>query len=116
MTLETVESSLLKSTHFSLCSIDACGDPDTPSSERKGTCLIPRTIHQIWLGSPLPKRFVQLRESWRSRHQGWELRLWTNADVDAFGLENREAYDNAPNFGEKSDILRYEVRLSAGFS
>lgn len=29
--------------------------------------------------------------------------------METFGLENREAYDAAENFGEKSDILRYEV-------
>lgn len=37
------------------------------------------------------------------------MRLWGDADVEEFGLENREAYDAAGNFGEKSDILRYEV-------
>lgn len=35
--------------------------------------------------------------------------MWTDSDVETFGLENREAYDAAGNFGEKSDILRYEV-------
>lgn len=40
------------------------------------------------------------------------MRLWTDADVEAFGLENKEAYEAAGNFGQKSDILRYEVRLS----
>ena len=35
--------------------------------------------------------------------------MWGDKDVEAFGLENREAYDAAGNFGEKSDILRYEV-------
>lgn len=41
---------------------------------------------------------------------GWEAKLWTDEDVDGFGLENRAAYDAAGNFGQKSDILRYEVR------
>lgn len=41
----------------------------------------------------------------------WELRLWTDTDVDAFGLENRDVYEAAGNFGQKSDILRYEVRI-----
>lgn len=26
------------------------------------------------------------------------------------GLRNQAAFDAAPNFGEKADILRYEVR------
>ncbi|CAN0375651.1 unnamed protein product, partial [Ectocarpus sp. 8 AP-2014] len=36
------------------------------------------------------------------------------ADIDAFGLENRGAYDAAQNFGQKSDILRYEILLRHG--
>lgn len=72
---------------------------------------IPRKIHHIWLGSsPLPQPFARLRESWGSWHPGWELRLWTDADIDGFGLENRLAFDSATNFGAKSDIFRYEVR------
>lgn len=94
--------------------------------------LIPLTIHHIWLGSPLPEPLEHLRESWLSRHAHashkhaapsresgvdgcgkgageWEVRLWTDEDVGAFGLENRAAYEAAGNFGKKSDILRYEV-------
>ena len=96
--------------------------------------LVPFIIHHIWLGSPLPEELARLRESWLSRHahtsskhagpsqdgggnfcgEGageWEVRLWTDADVEAFGLENKEAYDAAGNFGQKSDILRYEVKM-----
>lgn len=95
-----------------------CADGEPP--------LIPLKIHHIWLGSPLPEAFARLRESWLARHVGhsgqgrgqergngsstpWEVRLWTDADINAFGLENRGAFDAAQNFGQKSDILRYEV-------
>lgn len=58
----------------------------------------------------MPAAFARLRELWRTRHKdNWELKLWTETDVETFGLENRAAYDAAGNFGEKSDILRYEV-------
>lgn len=43
----------------------------------------------------------------------WEHRLWTEAEVAKTfpeGLRNQAAFDAAPNFGEKADILRYEVR------
>ncbi|CAM9629385.1 unnamed protein product [Ectocarpus sp. 8 AP-2014] len=96
-----------------------------------GEPLIPLKIHHIWLGSPLPEAFARLRESWLARHSGlssqgrgpersnggstpWEVRLWTDADIDAFGLKNRGAYDAAQNFGQKSDILRYEILLRHG--
>jgi hypothetical protein len=44
---------------------------------------------------------------------GWECRLWRDADVAQLpqGFVNREAYEAADNYGEKSDILRYEVRF-----
>ncbi|CAM9368441.1 unnamed protein product [Scytosiphon promiscuus] len=108
--------------------------PATPVSRGGGRQpLIPLKIHHIWLGSPLPEVFSRLRESWLSRHGGrdssghgeekdassdrdgrWEARLWTDEDVDGFGLENRAAYDAAGNFGQKSDIFRYEILLRHG--
>jgi hypothetical protein len=44
---------------------------------------------------------------------GWACRLWRDADVAQLpqGFVNREAYEAAHNYGEKSDILRYEVRF-----
>ena len=49
----------------------------------------------------------------------WEHRLWTEAEVaETFpeGLQNQAAFDAAPYFGEKADILRYEVTLSVCLS
>lgn len=43
---------------------------------------------------------------------GWKHRLWTEDEVhQAFphGLRNQVAFDEAKNYGQKSDILRYEV-------
>eukprot|EP00937_MAST-01D_sp_MAST-1D-sp2_P007827 g7827.t1 len=75
---------------------------------------IPRVIHHIWLGSPLPARFRALRETWRAYHPTWRHVLWGDAEAAAFGLRNRAAFDAAPNWGEKSDLLRYEVLLRHG--
>jgi len=70
---------------------------------------IPRIIHQIWLGSPLPKLYAGWAETWRRFHPGWEYRLWTEAEIGAFGLQNRESYERSPNYGVKSDLARYEI-------
>ncbi|CAM9411651.1 unnamed protein product [Choristocarpus tenellus] len=75
---------------------------------------IPRIIHHIWLGSSLPPIFCELRRSWEAMHADWRLRLWTDEDVHGLQLRNREAYDAASNFGEKSDILRYEILFAEG--
>src|SRR5204863_3262758 len=35
---------------------------------------IPKIIHQIWLGSPVPESFIALQESWIEYHLGREWR------------------------------------------
>ncbi len=70
---------------------------------------IPKIIHHIWLGSPLPEKCRILRDTWMKNHPGWEFVLWTDADIEKFGLENKAAYDASSNWGEKSDIARYEI-------
>src|SRR5579862_6272363 len=43
---------------------------------------IPRTLHQLWKTADVPTRFTMLRETWRKRNPQWEIRLWTDADLD----------------------------------
>ncbi len=75
---------------------------------------IPRTIHQIWLGGELPDRFKEYRQSWARLHPAWELRLWGDADVDGLKIRNRTLFDKMPNYGNKSDLLRYEILFQYG--
>lgn len=70
---------------------------------------IPKKIHQIWLGSPLPEKFKLHTQSWQHHHPDWEYILWTDADIARLHLENQKAYDTAINYGERSDIARYEI-------
>lgn len=78
------------------------------------TSKIPKIIHQIWIGSPVPEELQAFLESWRSIHPDWEYKLWTDADLANFNLENRDLYDLAENFGVKSDIWRYEILYRYG--
>ena len=75
---------------------------------------IPKTIHQIWLGSPFPERCKRLQQTWLDQHPDWEYILWDDAKINAFGLVNKSKYDRAVNFGEKSDIARYEILYRYG--
>ena len=80
---------------------------------------IPKTLHFIWLGSPFPtKRFQRYMDSWKKHHAGWDIILWDDARVralrDANELKNHKAFDVATNYGEKSDILRYELLFRHG--
>jgi mannosyltransferase OCH1-like enzyme len=72
---------------------------------------IPKIIHQIWLGSPVPESFRSLQQSWIENHFGrdWFYKLWTDEDVEKMELYNQEFYDATDNYGVKSDILRWEI-------
>lgn len=70
---------------------------------------IPKIIHHIWLGSPLPEKFARYRQTWQKMHPDWTCILWDDAKVAKFGLHNLRAYCAATNYGERSDIVRYEV-------
>jgi mannosyltransferase OCH1-like enzyme len=105
---------------------------------------IPFILHHIWLGSLLPEACRLFRDSWQSFNPSWTYVLWTDDESNfSFGhvvstydalhqllneekeqlivfdirnmiLVNQEAYDATKNYGEKSDILRYEVLYEFG--
>ena len=71
--------------------------------------LIPKKIHQIWLGGELPEKYKQFTESWKRFHPSWEYRLWTDKDADEFGMTRADAYYSSKNLGTRSDIFSYEI-------
>lgn len=70
---------------------------------------LPKKIHQIWLGSPIPDKYAKWGEGWKSFHPDWEYKLWTDEDVPELNLSNQMVYDSISNYGAKSDILRYNI-------
>jgi mannosyltransferase OCH1-like enzyme len=75
---------------------------------------IPKIIHQIQLGNPFPEKYKGIQQTWRTLHPDWLYILWTDKEVEAFGLVNKVQYDHAKNYGEKSDIARYEILYRIG--
>ncbi|HML19369.1 MAG TPA: glycosyltransferase [Candidatus Dependentiae bacterium] len=78
------------------------------------TPRIPKIIHHIWLGSALPEKYKAWQKTWLNHHPDWEYRLWTQKEIDEFGLKNRTQFDEARTYGEKSDIARYEILYRLG--
>ncbi len=100
---------------------------------------IPKILHHIWLGSKLPDEFMQFYQSWIDVHPDWRFIFWTDdarnydkgvvlnsfadletelakldsqffvIDVKNLAFDNRIFFDSAINYGEKSDILKWEV-------
>ena len=76
--------------------------------------LIPKTIHQIWIGGPLPEKYKKIQATWKAMHPDWEYKLWTDADAKNLTMQTRELFEKATNIGQKADILRCEVLYQFG--
>ena len=105
---------------------------------------VPLIIHHIWLGSALPAHYAQLRDSWRKHNPEWIFVLWTDTsanyeqglsvsatdfehwipcaaagqqfvvDVASLPFQNKVFYEATRNYGERADILRYEILYRFG--
>ena len=101
--------------------------------------IIPMRIHIMWLGGKMPDEYESFVASWRKIHPTWTIIFWTDSEknyhrgspvvqtfneldaaletghqdivVDASNLvyDNKDMYDAAINYGEKSDILKWEI-------
>jgi len=76
--------------------------------------VIPKVIHQIWVGKPIPEVYAGFAKRWQELHPDWEYRLW--GDNDFGWLENQDLFDNAEQYvpadavGQfRSDVARYEI-------
>ena len=75
--------------------------------------MIPPTIHQIWLGGPIPDHLEVYRQTVIDVHPGWSYRLW--GDDDFGWLRYQDLFDHAHDIAPgsegqlKSDIARYEI-------
>ncbi len=82
--------------------------------EYASTPRIPKIIHQIWLGSSFPEKYIYFQRTWQLQHPDWQYILWTEKEIEEFGLVNKSAYDESTNYGQKSDIARYEILYRMG--
>jgi mannosyltransferase OCH1-like enzyme len=72
--------------------------------------VIPRVIHHVWVGDPMPDRLTAYVRTWRDLHPGWDHVMWSSFDW----LDNQHLYDNAeaitPHVGQlRADLARYEI-------
>ncbi|MDB6082064.1 MAG: symbB [Chlamydiia bacterium] len=83
-------------------------------SRKSSKYLIPKLIHVVWLGKPLPRSCKSMIRSWQKFHPEWTIKIWTDYEVENFKLTNKSAFNKATNYGEKSDIWRYEILYRFG--
>jgi mannosyltransferase OCH1-like enzyme len=53
---------------------------------------IPHTIHQIFIGGPVPPRYERYAETWRRHHPDWSYELWDESRAHALIAEHYPAY------------------------
>lgn len=89
---------------------------------------IPRVIHFIWLGPKgYPAESVENIRSWIAQNPGWKVKFWTDRprSLPCQGMELHfvqdfkfdhlgKYYERAQDWGQKSDILRYEILFREG--
>lgn len=89
---------------------------------------IPKVVHFIWLGPrPFPPGSVENIRTWIAHHPDWVFKFWTDRDrpVPCNGMEKhyvkdfpfaflKDCYEDSENFGEKSDVLRFEILYREG--
>jgi len=75
--------------------------------------LIPKIIHQIWLGGPdkRPHRIVTAMSRIEEVFSDYTYRLWTEAD---FGALDIERYSRIRPYSVLSDLIRYRVLFLHG--
>jgi mannosyltransferase OCH1-like enzyme len=78
--------------------------------------IIPKIIHQIWLGNSIPDLEKKMCEKIaQSLDSSWQYILWTEKNIkDLNFFKNFDLYNQTPNFGQKSDLLRYAVLNEMG--
>jgi mannosyltransferase OCH1-like enzyme len=76
--------------------------------------MVPRTIHQIWIGpDPLPDEHRPWIESWKRHHPEWAHRLWTEEDLPQDPIRP-EILERLRAPVERADILRLEILFRHG--
>jgi hypothetical protein len=95
---------------------------------QKGRYKIPAVIHFIWLGPrSFPPESVENVRTWIEKNPGWTVKFWTDRDreppcegmekilvKDFSFLKLGECFEQSQNWGEKSDLLRYEILYQEG--
>ena len=69
--------------------------------------MIPKTIHQIWIGNLEPP--VSLMNSWKNKNPGFKYILWDEERIRAEKFASQVKIDEIEEYCGKADIIRYEI-------
>lgn len=89
---------------------------------------IPKIAHFIWIGPlPFPRASVENIRTWMAKNPDWTFYFWTDRErpsplpemqirrtQDLSFLKLKNCYAKSDSYGEKSDLLRYEILFQEG--
>ncbi len=92
------------------------------------TVRIPRIIHFVWIGPrAFPRESVENVRTWVAKNPGYTFYFWTDRQrpspipgievrmvQDLNFLKLQDCFSKSDNYGEKSDLLRYEILYQEG--
>ena len=74
--------------------------------------MIPKTIHQVWLGGSMPEKLSQLHAKMKEVNPSWQVRLW---DEESIGVLLCDCFAYAhPNKAGSSDVVRLKALQKYG--
>jgi len=111
-----------------VCLMDSVRCVVARNHKRQG---IPKRLHQIWLGGPLPQEYEAWCNSWKTFHPeaaGWTYKMWTEVDfrhfpycetlTDATSLylasHLRALLPRCQNVAQRSDLFRLDLLWTFG--
>ena len=80
---------------------------------------IPRKIHFVWLGSPLPTLYEEMIQRCRKLHPDWQVRVWSEQEVLGLVASMRTVLDGrlrqpSLSLSTKADLARYHIIAQEG--
>lgn len=73
--------------------------------------MIPRRLHRIWLGPPMPDEYARYGQTWQRQHPDWEHRLWGEQELAELHMHNRAMYA-AAEVEAPCDSIRWRVDVA----
>ena len=87
---------------------------DAWNKREKTANIIPKKIHQIWIGSKLPGKYEKYCGTWKKIMPDYEYKLWDEKKIRMINSPLQALFQEAKNPGTKSDIARYMILNEEG--
>jgi GT2 family glycosyltransferase len=76
--------------------------------------MIPKIIHQIWIGDKAPP--TTFMKTWKEKHPDFEYILWNETELMTrqFNIQCSQQIQDIPEINGKADIIRWEILYEYG--